>query len=219
VSDYWLHFTLKSDTTFGRGDGVAGLVDREVEHDHYGLPFLRGRTLKGLLREETDNLLYAVWAANGRDVPERWLQARNNLFGQGGSDGEGEAAIHYGRAHLPTTVREQVAASNLSLPVVLNSLTALRRQTAVGTDGVPIDGSLRTMRVILRETPFVARLRAARPLTEDEEALLAATVLAWRRAGTGRNRGRGRLQSDLLDAEGDSLLRQGYERFTTEVLS
>lgn len=48
---YSIKIKLLSDTTFGRGDGVAGLVDQEVEHDQYGFPFLRGRTLKGLLSE------------------------------------------------------------------------------------------------------------------------------------------------------------------------
>lgn len=28
-----LHLKLLSDTTFGRGDGVSGLVDQEIEHD------------------------------------------------------------------------------------------------------------------------------------------------------------------------------------------
>ena len=54
---YTLKIKLLSDTTFGRGDGVAGLVDQEVEHDPYGFPYLRGRTLKGLLSEECDNLI------------------------------------------------------------------------------------------------------------------------------------------------------------------
>ena len=46
--------------------------------------------------------------------------------------------------------------------LVLESLTAIRRQTAIESDekhyGVPAEGSLRSMRVILRQTPFEARL-------------------------------------------------------------
>ena len=37
-----IKITLKSAATFGRGDGVPGLVDREIEHDTNGFPFLRG---------------------------------------------------------------------------------------------------------------------------------------------------------------------------------
>ena len=57
---YRLTFTLLSDATFGRGEGIAGLIDREVEHDRFGLPYLRGRTLKGLVSEEADNLLFVL---------------------------------------------------------------------------------------------------------------------------------------------------------------
>lgn len=60
MTAYKLQFDLRSAATFGRGDGVAGLVDEEVEHDGDGLPFLRGRTLKGLLAEECANILYAL---------------------------------------------------------------------------------------------------------------------------------------------------------------
>ena len=39
MKTYWLKFTTKIDSTFGKGDGLAGLVDVEVMHDKYGLPF------------------------------------------------------------------------------------------------------------------------------------------------------------------------------------
>ena len=60
MHEYRLTFTLLSDATFGRGEGIAGLIDREVEHDRFGLPYLRGRTLKGLVSEEADNVLFAL---------------------------------------------------------------------------------------------------------------------------------------------------------------
>ena len=49
MPELMLQITLVSQATFGRGDGVAGLVDIEVLHDEMGLPFLHGRSLKGLL--------------------------------------------------------------------------------------------------------------------------------------------------------------------------
>jgi hypothetical protein len=47
----FLAVELLSDTTFGRGQGTAGEVDVEVEHDGEGLPLVRGKTLHGLLRD------------------------------------------------------------------------------------------------------------------------------------------------------------------------
>lgn len=96
MSNYKLKIRLLSDTTFGRGDGVAGIIDQEVEHDSYGLPYLRGRTLKGLLREECDNLIYTLM-----DNREYWQTLACELFGISGSRLNIIAAIHIADARLP----------------------------------------------------------------------------------------------------------------------
>ena len=100
-----LRFTLKSDATFGRGDGVVGLVDEEIEHDDAtGLPFLRGRTLKGLLVEECANIAFALTQTNKQ--PPKWLeQAARNLFGNPGSKLDDDGLLHIGHAMLPETLR------------------------------------------------------------------------------------------------------------------
>ena len=36
MTRYILKIKLESEAAFGRGDGVAGLVDAEVQHDDYG---------------------------------------------------------------------------------------------------------------------------------------------------------------------------------------
>lgn len=222
MSDYWITFTLLSDATFGRGDGVAGLIDREVEHDQYGLPFLRGRTLKGLLCEEADNILYALSGGEAVNVSHKWATARQVLFGRPGSQQGSAALVRYGHAQLPAALRETVirsfalAGTTLTRADVLASLTGIRRQTAIDENGVPTTGSLRAMRIILRQTPFRAQLRTEAPLADEALALLAATVLAFRRAGTGRNRGRGRLEADLLDGKQKSILWHYYDKFVEE---
>lgn len=227
MQEYRLTFTLKSDATFGRGEGIAGLIDREVEHDRFGLPYLRGRTLKGLISEEADNILFAL--RRMKRPTDNWTAARQTLFGRPGSAAADGALLRFGHAELPEDVRAFVkkAAHDMEdarqagiRPLVLGSLTAIRRQTAIETggeqDGVPAEGSLRAMRVILRETPFEARLMSERPLNDDEKGLLAAAVLAFRRAGTGRNRGRGKLEADLLDAAGASILEEKYRSFVAK---
>jgi hypothetical protein len=47
--------------------------------------------------------------------------------------------------------------------------------------------------------------------------LLAASVSALRRAGTGRNRGRGRVRATLLDPQGTDVTQSYLERFCQEV--
>ena len=81
MTTYWLKFALKSDATFGRGDGVAGLIDSEVQHDTYGLPYLGGRALKGLLGEECANIIFALEL---QSKAQRWQDDGTTLVWQSG---------------------------------------------------------------------------------------------------------------------------------------
>ena len=209
----WLQLTLESDATFGRGDGVAGGVDAEVQHDAYGLPFLGGRTLKGLLRAECAEVLYALRLT--RLEVAKWEQAAAFLFGAPGSRDEA-GHLRVGDARLPADLRLAVARDFDSIPdsnrrdaewgqrwrCNLEALTTLRRQTAMDhATGAPLKNTLRTMRVILRQTPFVARLDFTAEPSDAARWLLAAGARALHRAGTGRNRGRGLLTTELWDGD------------------
>ena len=219
-----LRFTLLSDATFGRGDGVAGLVDEEIEHDTLtGLPYLRGRTLKGLLVEECANILYALQRNPAYDA---LCQAARDLFGNPGSTLDDDGLLHIGHAQLPQTLRDAIAtdveAGRLSANDILESLTAIRRQTAVDDDGAPERESLRAMRVLMRDLPLQADLTAEALLDDRHLAMLVACALGLRRAGIGRNRGRGRLGKmqlhDLLITEGETEITQkAFDKFATLV--
>ena len=208
-----LKLTLHSDATFGRGDGLAGVVDAEVQHDAYGLPYLGGRALKGLLLEECANILFSLQQMGQADG---WRPAARELFGEPGSSEEIQSRLHVSDARLPDELRRavqgEVENGGLQRRQVLESLTAIRRQTAVSAEtGAPLDDTLRAMRVILRETEFRAALTFLQAPgsdgppspSEDAKALLGACVKALRRAGTGRNRGRGRLTARLYDGDED----------------
>lgn len=200
MNEFEVHLTLRSDATFGRGDGVAGLVDEEVEYDPAtGLPFMRGRVLKGLLVEECANLLYALG-----EKKRLFANTALFLFGQAGSNLEDEAYLRVGPAQLPADLRQAVAADieakRLSSTTVLESLTTIRRQTAIDEmSGAPQKGSLRAMRAVIRHTVLIASLDFLRQPDDPDKsyALLAACVASLRHAGTGRNRGRGRLKARL----------------------
>lgn len=215
MTTFWLKFTLKSAATFGRGDGVAGVVNSEVQHDAYGLPYLGGRALKGLLGEECANILFAL-ECQGK--AERWRAAAQRLFGRPGSREEDQSLLHVGDARLPEDLRQAVKRGiergELTRKQVLHSLTAIRRQTAVDAKtGAPLKETLRSVRVILRETPFEAPLTFEAEPEPDDLALLAACVKALRRAGTGRNRGRGELTARLYDAQGQDVTDMHFARF------
>ncbi|MDY7006110.1 MAG: RAMP superfamily protein [Cyanobacteriota bacterium] len=212
---YKLKMKLLSDTTFGRGDGVAGLVDQEIEHDPNGFPYLRGRTLKGLLSEECDNLI----AVLSPDIRQHWEKIASGLFGKPGSSLETIAQMHVGDACLPRDLREVIGYqiqwdNKLSEVDILESLTTIRRQTAINSaTGVAEERSLRSIRVILRDLEFTAPLSFEIPPNEDTLTVLSVGVLALRRVGSVRNRGLGYVQCRLFDAKNNEITTNYLERF------
>lgn len=216
---YRLKIKLLSDTTFGRGDGVAGLIDQEVEHNPCGFPYLRGRTLKGLLSEEGDNLIAML--TNHRPS---WERVACDLFGTLGSTIGTIGAVHVGDACLPEDLRQAVAfqindQKNLTKTEVLDSLTTIRRQTSIDPQlGTPDEGSLRSFRVVLRDRCFTADLIFEKMPSDEMLSLIAVGSLALRRLGSGRNRGRGHVQCTLHDdANGDDITHHYANYFGQEI--
>lgn len=225
MKEYLLKLHLLSDTTLGRGSGKAGLVDVEVQHDAAGLPYMSGRTLKGLLSAECDDLVYALESKMGG----RWHIAYKALFGKRGATLTGEALMRVGPARLPQDLHEALLdqireerkhkyENPLTRAGVLDTFTTLRRQTAMDETGAPRKETLRTLRVILRDTTFSARLTFIDDPSPDALALLAATVKALRRVGTGRNRGRGRVEATLHDAQGELVTETLFAEFRKAVV-
>jgi len=216
MDSLWLKFTLESATTFGRGEGIPGMVDQEVTFDPWGCPFLHGRTLKGLMSEVCADILHVV-----PDIDATWRSTADRLFGVPGSRGYDQGIMHVGHARMPAGIRaaisQEIAAGRWSSPEVVETLCAVRRQTAVEENGVPDPHTLRSMRVILRGTPFEAHLRFANLLERQDKGLLAAIALGLRRAGTARNRGRGRLSASLYLENGSDITSTWFELFQMEV--
>lgn len=218
----WLKFKLLSEACFSRGDGVPGLVDIEVNHDRYGMPYLGGRTLKGLLHAEAAAIVAALSRAD-QVAAEHWPKVTNRLFGQPGSRRNKQGRLHVGNAQLPADLRSQIQHNFQLLDLhpheVLETVTTIRRQTAVDKEtGAPQDDTLRAVRVIVCHTPFVALLELRGETEEDEYqddlALLAASTKALRRAGSNKTRGYGRLEADLHAAlDGEAVTNEHFGRF------
>lgn len=193
---------------------MVGLLDTEVQYDPFtGLPFLKGRTLKGLLVEACADLLYAVARkdADGSvitDDDDPWHQAALCLFGKPGSQLANRAHLRIGDARLPAALHDAVAyevhMGTMTATEVLDASTTIRRQTAMDAKtGAAKRGSLRAIRAILRKTAFEAALELDLSeldpaLHNHAEGLLAGCVYALHRAGLRRNRGMGRLKKVAL---------------------
>lgn len=195
MSEYTLEIDLLSDTTFGQGGGVAGWIDTEVQYDEAGLPVLSGRAIKGLLVNECAEIVTCL--------PEHWQEVARQLFGERGETHDLPGGVTIGTASVAPDLAAHVWHAvvdqrHLAREEVLDSLTAIRRQTKIdAASGAPADETLRTTRVVMRGLTLYALLRFESEPSVDQQALLAACVLALRRAGINRTRGRGRVQARL----------------------
>ncbi len=188
-----LKMKLKSETIFGSGESVIGGGHLEIVHDEYGLPFFKGKTLKGKLREEIESIgeLVANREAFRREV--------NVLFGESGDEKEGllkfsdcklnkniKAYILYGLEHNIFT-REEVQ----------QSLTQTRKFTSIGKNGIAEKGSLREVRVINPGLELEAEVWTERPLTTVQLGVLAVAAQVLRKVGTLESRGKGQVEMRL----------------------
>lgn len=189
--------TLLSDATFASGEPSPGEVHVEIDSDEFGLPFLRGRTLRGLLRD--------TWLTMAPAFPELH-HAALRVLGPPGDVGE-TAILRIGDARIEAPLRDVVARaiareqSPLTPGEILASLTDIRVQSAENREsGGAESGTLRMTRVLLRDTVLHASLGwLATPLASDLRCLALAAV-GTRHAGNGRNRGRGHV---LLSLDGN----------------
>ena len=191
-----LTIVLLSDTTFGRGEGTAGEVDVEVEHDEDGLPFIGGKVLHGLLRD--------TWLSMRPCFPELNGAGKIVLGREATLDPEEAAILKIRDAVLPTDVREWARyavhrkTDRLRPEQILRSLTDIRRQTAQSrVTGAPERTTLRSSRVLVRGITFTAALEWNRPPRPKETKVLALCALGTRHGGLGRNRGRGFFEMSL----------------------
>ena len=62
-----LKIELLSDTCIGNGNGMGSLIDNDIVHDRYGLPYIPARRLKGLLKSaalEANSVFEDVFASS-----------------------------------------------------------------------------------------------------------------------------------------------------------
>ena len=176
---------LLSDTTFYQGGGTPGVVDIEIQHDELGLPYLSGKTVRGLILDS--------WLSLCGYFPEL-EQAAKRIFG---SPGEmfPTSILRIGDAVVASNVREWVTWAERGQPHYARTsyrFTDVRFQISQDRDtGVPKKGTLRATRVIIRGVRLESPLIWLEEPTQDELRCLALGVLACRHAGLGSNRGRG----------------------------
>lgn len=166
----WLNvtMTLLSDAIFGAGYSIPGAEDIAVCKNEQGLPYLKGSTLKGLVRESVENLV--EWTGLSKQLPKE-------LFGEEEWEGvTDERRIQFTSLQLLNPPKDsQICYQN-------RVFTALEQGTAK-------EGSLRMAACIRAGFAFGGQICCAQ---EDEEVVRQAFAgVKW--LGTLRSRGFGRV--------------------------
>ncbi|MBE6853767.1 MAG: hypothetical protein E7505_09920 [Ruminococcus sp.] len=172
---------LLEDAVFGSGKSVPGAEDSSVLYDSNGFPYMRGTTMKGLLREVFEN--YIAWTDGDSSII-------SGLFGEGGTDIESDRKLYISDVVLPAQVKK--AFEGLSADEILEACTYTRTFTEV-EDGKASDGSLRTVRCIKKGLVFYGEIS----FSEEDEELIKSVVPMLKWVGSMRTRGMGKVRTEV----------------------
>lgn len=184
-----LHYKLEffSDWHCGSGLAAGADVDALVVKDDAGLPFVPGKTVKGLLREAMEELI-AIKDNGMEDLFTKTFGYFNKEMGEGV-----KGCAFFSNAELPDDERKAIIANKLQ-PFMFRQIAS----TALDADGVALDHSLRRMEVTIPCTLEGIIMG----LPDDKEFIkeMEDALLYVKRMGQNRNRGLGRCSFTLKSA-------------------
>ena len=208
MTEYILEIKLLSPLTSGSGEGRVGLVDRDVAHDHLGLPILPGRRLKGLWREAYNDVVDA-WKLCGES-----LVPVETIFGKTGQIPDSEdICMHISKAELKeaNSLRpwldylqcpNQTGVQELSAEDVMQYFATVRTQTAIDRQtGSADDNTLRLIRTLRADLVFQAKVHFLNSPDETVINALSRGAAALQYMGTSRTRGLGKVCCRLLGSD------------------
>lgn len=188
--------SLESDAIPGSGNSLAGIVDRDVNFDAHGVPFVPAKRLKGVMREAADELAeYGALQGNPDDIFGR--EGAEKASGFILTDGFLPDAAAF--RELSQWAGDDKKASPLFSPhAVIEHFTYTRSQTAIEPEkGIAKRNSLRISRVIRKGLKFHFGLQCPDTHRDDMEKICKAV----RAFGIARTRGFGQIRLRLAPME------------------
>lgn len=151
MHNYILSFDIKSDWHIGNGQEGGAYADALVVKNHLNLPYLPGKSIKGLLRQAFQTAVYNQWFADENILKTLFGYENEGEFSQG--------TIQVSSAQLS----EAESDFFLKNKGAMKHLTRVLQSTAIDkTSGVAQEGSLRSM-----EVAVPMQLRAEITLTDN----------------------------------------------------
>jgi CRISPR-associated protein Csx10 len=195
---------LLSDTLSGSGEGFGAVIDTDVQYDECGIPYISSKRIKGSLRNSLNDLLImpAVWKALDFKDDKGKDKILDKYFGEKGAVQSSPFSISNFVIEDYELVKPWFAflktkySSIFSNEIILSSFTNIRRQTSVDDEGIALEHSLRTSRVVNKKLKFVADITFENEDLEIEKYLSLACA-NLKRIGLKRNRGLGEIRCSL----------------------
>lgn len=171
-----LRYELKFFDYWHAGSGLSGgaALDSYVIKDDRGLPYMPGKTIKGLLREMAE----LFWS---QDSIDKCFGKQSNNYGQD-SDDTVMGECYFSNAVLEEGVAKEIVSNNLA-----HNLFEVVSSTRIDENGVAIDRSLRDIEVVV---PVV--LHGNIDIAQEYVHDMKKAMDMIKRAGLNRNRGLGR---------------------------
>lgn len=190
MAHYQMKITLLSDTLIGNAEGFGAIIDKDSVFDEAGLPFIPGKRIKGILREQAE--LYEKFG------PNKSFQTVQ-LFGKSGMTDKEQDYLTVPTFFLPEyqknrkSLLELINKEKITRSEVMEHFSALRMMTRIDQDGIAADTSLRTYRILKKGISFSGVITLDSTWEYDIQQIVAMT----RRIGSSRNRGMGHIQCEL----------------------
>jgi len=158
--------------------GLSGgaKLDSNVVKDANALPYVPGKTIKGLVRDN---------AMMGSE--HDWIVP---CFGDAGNT---QGVCYFSNAELAAETREQILLNQLQ-----NDLYDTLSSTAISEKGVAIDGSLREIEVVI-PLSFYGKIEDC---PEHAKASMIKALKNVKRMGLNRHRGLGRCTFEIMEDNG-----------------
>lgn len=183
---------LLSDASPGSGEGLASIIDSDINYDIYGVPFIPSKRLKGVFRDSALDLEKLGLLKN----------TIKDLFGEMGSIDSSSFRISNGYLLELESIKSFFNKYNDSKDFksifnqqsILDYYSYLRSQTSINYEtGVAEHNSLRTMRVLKKGLEFIFSLEFDEKYKDDIEKICKIT----RNFGSSRTRGLGHIKVTL----------------------
>lgn len=190
---------LLSDMCCGTGEGNGSHIDVMTSFDEAGIPIIPAKRLKGLIRENAEDLVR--WGFGALDE-----SSVENLFG--GLYGK-ESGVKIGNAEIENSVaiKGEILSliknkdSTVTKDAVSDCFTSLRSQTKIDEHGIAEDHSLRTTQVVKKGASFFFTVTASDKLSKKEIKLLDSGIKSLRHIGFNKSRGLGEVKCSIVKNE------------------